>query len=77
MDTQEVDVFTIDDRDYYVLEEVKHGTCTYYFLSAVDDERKMMVWKTEESAPDKIGPLDSREELQLACSLFQRMPHKF
>ena len=63
----EIKVVTIDDREYYVLQEVMGPDHkTYLFLSNTMEEDDMLIRKVEEN---QLVPLADEEEFEDACNL--------
>jgi len=62
----EIEVVSIDDRDYYVLQEVKEDDKTFLFLSSTLDEDDTLIRKVENN---KLVPLEDEGEFEVACNL--------
>ena len=66
---KELELITIDNKDYYIMREVSHDNIDYLFLSNKDDINDVMIRKTKADNKDEIVPLDSLKEFELACGL--------
>ncbi len=62
----EIEVVTIDDREYYVLQEVKKENKTFLFLSSTMDEDDTLIRKVENN---QLVPLEDEQEFEVACNL--------
>lgn len=67
----ELEVVTIDNKEYYILTELQGKTETYLYLSNVKDEEDVFLRKTDKKDPDTIIPLESDEELEEATKLLK------
>ena len=70
---KDVEVITLEDRDYYVLNEVKYKDISYLYLSCKDDMKKTMIRKDVDGV---VVPLDDKKELELACGLLFKETQK-
>ena len=70
---KDVEVITLEDRDYYVLNEVKYKDISYLYLSCKDDMKKTMIRKDVDGV---VVPLDDKKELELACGLLFKEAQK-
>lgn len=69
---KEVEVITLGDKEYYILNEVKHNGVTYIYLSNVIDRDDTLIRKSSKDDLDMYIPLQSEEEFELACLLLFR-----
>ena len=69
---KEVEVITLGDKEYYILNEVKHNEVTYIYLSNVIDRDDTLIRKSSKDDEDMYIPLQSEEEFELACLLLFR-----
>lgn len=66
---KEVEVMTIDNKDYLIMKEVFEGETSYVFLSNVNDPEDVMIRKSSERDKDLYIPLENEEEYHLATLL--------
>ena len=66
---RELEVMTIDEKDYLILKEVFDHQTSYVFLSNMIDPEDMMIRKSSKSDKDLYVPLDSEEEYLFATQL--------
>ena len=64
-----VDVVTIDDTTYAIINEIPYKDTVYLFLSNLDDEDDAIIQKLDKDM-DTIIPLDDDREYDLACNIF-------
>ncbi len=69
---KEVEVITLGDKEYYILNEVKHNGVTYIYLSNVIDRDDTLIRKSSKDDENMYIPLQSEEEFELACLLLFR-----
>lgn len=69
---KELEVITLGDKDYYILNEVKRNGVTYIYLSNVIDRDDTLIRKSSKDDEDMYIPLQSEEEFELACLLLFR-----
>ena len=67
---REVEVMTIDNKDYLIMKEVFENNTSYVFLSNVHDPEDVMIRKSSSNDPNYYVPLDNEEEFRLATLLF-------
>lgn len=66
----DVDIYVINDEEYYLLaEEVIRGT-SYLYLSKVDDEDFFMIRKRDKEDPEVLMTLDNEEEVKMVALVF-------
>lgn len=68
----EIEVITLGDKEYYILNEVKHNGTTYIYLSSVIDRDDTLIRKSSKDDEDMYIPLETEEEFELACLLLFR-----
>lgn len=64
---QEMDVVTINDKEYLIMKKIKFKDNIFVYLSNVLDEDDVLIKKMSE---DKIVSLESVNEFELACNIF-------
>ena len=66
---KDLEVITINDNDYFIINEVKKDGISYLYLSNVNDEEDTLIRKTKKNDPDTILPLENEQEFEIACNL--------
>ena len=66
---KEVEIITLGDKDYYILNEVKRNGVTYIYLSNVEDKDDILIRKSSNDDDSLYVPLESEDEFELACLL--------
>lgn len=66
---EELEILTIDDKDYAVIERITDNNNTYVYVTNVDDETDFFVRKEQN---DTLLALDNEEELNKALELFAK-----
>lgn len=69
---KEVEIITLGDKDYYILNEVKRNGVTYIYLSNVEDKDDILIRKSSNEDDSLYVPLESEDEFELACLLLFR-----
>lgn len=69
---KEVEIITLGDKDYYILNEVKRNGVTYIYLSNVEDKDDILIRKSSSDDDSLYVPLESEDEFELACLLLFR-----
>ena len=69
---KELEVITLGDKDYFILNEVRRNGTTYIYLSNVEDKDDTLIRKSSKDDDTLFVPLDSEEEFELACLLLFR-----
>lgn len=69
---KEVEIITLGDKDYYILNEVKRNGVTYIYLSNVEDKDDILIRKSSNDDDSLYVPLESEDEFELACLLLFR-----
>lgn len=69
---KELEVITLGDKDYYILNEVKRNGVTYIYLSNVLDKDDTLIRKSSKDDEELFIPLETEEEFELACLLLFR-----
>lgn len=64
-----VEVVTIDGKDYAILKEINHSNKTFLYLSNIVDEEDNLIRKLDEKDNNLIVPLESEKEFEIACNL--------
>ncbi len=73
---RDVEVMTVDDKDYIVMKEVMENGTSFVFLSGVDNPDDVMIRKSSPHDPYLYIPLESEEEVHLATLLFFKQNEK-
>lgn len=69
---KEVEIITLGDKEYYILNEVMRNGTTYIYLSNVVDKDDILIRKSSKEYDNLYVPLESEEEFELACLLLFR-----
>ena len=64
---KELEVITIDNKDYAILKEKEYNDTTYIFLSNVANQDDIMIRKSSEEDKDLFVPLENEKEFNIAC----------
>ena len=62
---EEVTIFSFDDKDYMLLDQIHD----YVYLSNVDDRRDMMIRKVDPNDDEVLLPIEDDEEFEKALLL--------
>lgn len=68
---KELEVVTIHNTDYAIINEIPYKDTIYLFLSNLNDEDDAIIQKLDKDM-DTIIPLDDDKEYDLACSILFR-----
>ena len=66
---KELEVITIDNKDYAILKEKEYNDTTYIFLSNVANQDDIMIRESSEEDKDLFVPLENEKEFNIACLL--------
>lgn len=66
---KELEVITIDNKDYVVIEEVKHNNKTFLYLSNIINDEDTLIRKLDENDKNNVLPLQDEQEFEIACNL--------
>ena len=66
---KDVEVVTIGNDDYAIINEIPYKDTVYLFLSNINNEDDAIIQKLDKDM-DTIIPLDSDYEYDLACNIF-------
>ena len=66
---KDVEVVTIRNNDYAIINEIPYKDTVYLFLSNLNDEDDAIIQKLDKDM-DTIIPLDDDNEYDLACNIF-------
>ena len=66
---KELEVITIDNKDYVVIEEVKHNNKTFLYLSNIINDEDTLIRKLDENDKNNVLPLQDEQESEIACNL--------
>ncbi len=73
---RDVEVMTVDQKDYIIMKEVMENGTSFVFLSGVDNPDDVMIRKSSPQDPYLYIPLESEEEVHLATLLFFKQNEK-
>lgn len=73
---KELEVMTIDNKDYLIMKEVFEGDTSYVFLSNSEDPEDVMIRKSSDRDKNLYVPLENDEEYHLATLLFFKDSNK-
>lgn len=65
-----VDIYVINDEEYYLLDELEINGSTYLYLSKVDDEDYFMFRKRDQKDKEILLSLDSEDEVKMVALVF-------
>lgn len=66
----DVDVYEIDNVDYYLLNESEIKGNSYLYLSNVDNENDFIIRKRDKEDPMILLPLDNEQEVKYVSLVF-------
>lgn len=66
---EELEILTIDDKDYAVIDRIKDNDSTYVYLTNIDDETDFFVRKEQN---DTLLALEDETELNKTLELFAK-----
>ena len=66
---EELEILTIDDSDYAVIDRIKDNNNTYVYLTNIEDETDFFVRKEQN---DTLLALEDETELNKALELFAK-----
>lgn len=66
---KELEVITIDNKDYVIIEEVEHDNKTFLYLSNITDDEDTLIRKLDENDKNTVLPLQDEQEFEIACNL--------
>ena len=67
---RDVEIMTIDQKDYIIMKEVVENGISFVFLSGLEDPDDVMIRKSSPQDPYIYIPLENEEEYRLATLLF-------
>lgn len=67
-----IEVVTIDEKKYMIMNQMKDNNITYFYLSNVDDENDIMIRKAYDEDLDTLLVLDNKEEVDKALALLNK-----
>lgn len=68
----DVDVYVLNDEEYYLMAEEVINDVSYLYLSKVDDEDEFMFRKRDKEDPEVLVTLDSEEEVRMVALVFAK-----
>ena len=66
----DVDIYVINDEEYYLMAEEVIKDTNYLYLSKVDDEDNFMIRKRDKEDMEVLVSLDNDEEVKMAALVF-------
>ena len=66
----DVDIYVINDEEYYLMAEEVIKDTNYLYLSKVDDEDDFMIRKRDTEDMEVLVSLDNEEEVKMAALVF-------
>ena len=66
----DVDIYVINDEEYYLMAEEVIKDTNYLYLSKVDDEDDFMIRKRDKEDSEVLVSLDNEEEVKMAALVF-------
>ena len=66
----DVDIYVINDEEFYLIDELEIKGTSYLYLSKVDDEEYFMFRKRDKDDPDVLITLDNEEEVKMVALVF-------
>lgn len=63
---REVEVYNINDKEYYLLNKITRDGDTYLYFSNISEGNDYIIRKLDRNNPDVMIPLDDEEEVQKA-----------
>lgn len=65
----DVEIISIDNKDYFILKEKMRNGKNYIYLSNVNDPKDVMIRKSSDEDKDLYVPLDDDKEFDIASLL--------
>ena len=66
----DVDIYVINDEEYYLMEELEINGYSYLYLSKVNDENDFMFRKRDKDDPEVLITLDDEKEVKMVALAF-------
>lgn len=66
----DVDVYIINDVEYYLIGEEVIRDTFYLYLSNVNDDEDVMIRKRDKEDKEVLLPLDNEQEVKMAALVF-------
>ena len=66
----DVDIYVINDEEFYLIDELDIKGTSYLYLSKVDDEEYFMFRKRDKDDPNVLITLDNEEEVKMVALVF-------
>ena len=66
----DVDIYVINDEEFYLIDELDFKGTSYLYLSKVDDEEYFMFRKRDKDDPEVLITLDNEEEVKMVALVF-------
>ena len=66
----DVDIYVINDEEYYLIDELEIKGTSYLYLSKVEDEEFFMFRKRDKDDPEVLVTLGNEEEVKMVALVF-------
>ncbi len=66
---REVEIYTIDDQEYMLLDKITKNNDTYLYFSSITEGNNYIIRKLDKNDSNIMIPLDSEEEVKKAILL--------
>lgn len=66
----DVDIYVINDVEYYLIAEETIRDTDYLYLSRVDNEEEVMFRKRDKEDPEVLVTLDNEDEVKMVALVF-------
>lgn len=66
----DVDIYVINDEEFYLIDELEIKGTSYLYLSKVDDEDYFMFRKRDKEDSEVLVTLDNEEEVKMVALVF-------
>lgn len=66
----DVDIYVINDEEYYLIDELEIKGTSYLYLSKVDDEEFFMFRKRDKDDLEVLVTLDNEDEVKMVALVF-------
>lgn len=66
----DVDIYIINDEEYYLIDELDINGTSYLYLSKVDDENDYMFRKRDKEDNEILVTLDDEKEIKMVALVF-------
>jgi len=66
----EIEILSIDDKNYGIFKEIKRNDINYLYLVNINDEEDIVIRKSIHNNPNTVIPLEDKNEYNKALLLF-------